>query len=48
MHVLAALRERLSLIGGTAEVQSVPGAGTVTVLTAPLAMDEWPPGERGE
>jgi light-regulated signal transduction histidine kinase (bacteriophytochrome) len=30
------VRERLSLIGGTADIHSTPGKGTVAVLTAPL------------
>lgn len=34
---LIAARERLDLIGGTAEVHSAPGEGTVGVLSAPLA-----------
>jgi light-regulated signal transduction histidine kinase (bacteriophytochrome) len=33
---LITVRERLSNIGGTTEVTSVPGKGTVVVLTAPL------------
>ena len=37
---LPSLRERLSFIGGMAEVSSVPGGGTVAVLSAPLATDE--------
>jgi signal transduction histidine kinase len=41
------VRERLSLIGGTAEVQSTPGSGTVVRLTAPLAAAAPPAGERG-
>jgi len=34
---LASVRERLSFIGGNLEVQSIPGDGTVAVLTAPLS-----------
>jgi light-regulated signal transduction histidine kinase (bacteriophytochrome) len=37
---LLSVRERLPLIGGTAEMRSVPGGGTVATLTAPLAADE--------
>ena len=37
---LVSVRERLSFIGGTAEVRSVPGDGTIAVLSAPLATDE--------
>lgn len=37
---LLTVRERLSLIGGTAEVLSIPGAGTRAMLSAPLAPDE--------
>jgi light-regulated signal transduction histidine kinase (bacteriophytochrome) len=33
---LITVRERLSLIGGSAEVMSTPGAGTIAVLDAPL------------
>lgn len=33
---LISVRERLSNIGGTTEVTSIPGKGTVVVLTAPL------------
>jgi len=33
---LISVRERLSLIGGTVELRSVPGGGTVARLTAPL------------
>ncbi len=33
---LASVRERLSLIGGNLEVQSIAGEGTVAVLSAPL------------
>jgi light-regulated signal transduction histidine kinase (bacteriophytochrome) len=36
---LISVRERLSLIGGTAEVRSTPGKGTTAVLTAPLGTD---------
>jgi len=34
---LVSVRERLSLIGGNLEVQSIPGNGTVAVLSAPLS-----------
>ena len=37
---LVSVRERLSFIGGTAAVRSVPGDGTVAVLSAPLAPEE--------
>jgi light-regulated signal transduction histidine kinase (bacteriophytochrome) len=37
---LLSLRERLSHIGGALELKSVPGAGTVAVLTAPLSAGE--------
>ncbi len=43
---LVSVRERLSFIGGTAEVRSVPGDGTVAVLTAPLLKDDVPVAER--
>ncbi|MEY8689923.1 MAG: PAS domain S-box protein, partial [Leptothrix sp. (in: b-proteobacteria)] len=36
---LLSVRERLSFIGGTAEVCSVPGDGTVAELSAPLVRD---------
>jgi len=36
---LASMRERLSFIGGTLEVQSRQGDGTVAVLSAPLSCD---------
>jgi signal transduction histidine kinase len=39
---LISLHERLSFIGGTAEVRSTPGDGTVAVLTAPLNLRESP------
>jgi signal transduction histidine kinase len=39
---LISVRERLSLIGGTVEMRSEPGGGTVARLTAPLASDEPP------
>jgi light-regulated signal transduction histidine kinase (bacteriophytochrome) len=43
---LAMLRERLSLVGGSADIRSVPGHGTVAVLCAPLGdADARPPGE---
>jgi light-regulated signal transduction histidine kinase (bacteriophytochrome)/two-component sensor histidine kinase len=34
---LITVRERLSLIGGAAEIRSIPGTGTVALLSAPLA-----------
>jgi signal transduction histidine kinase len=34
---LVSVRERLSLIGGTADIQSTLGGGTRAVLTVPLA-----------
>jgi len=37
---LISLRERLSHIGGTVELQSTPGIGTLVVLTAPLISAE--------
>jgi two-component system, chemotaxis family, sensor kinase Cph1 len=37
---LISVRERLSLIGGTVEMNSVPGGGTVAKLTAPLVSHE--------
>jgi PAS domain S-box-containing protein len=43
---LVSVRERLSFIGGTAEVRSVPGDGTVAVLTAPLLKYDVPAAER--
>ena len=43
---LVSVRERLSFIGGTADVQSVPGDGTVAVLTAPLSEENVPAIER--
>jgi two-component system, chemotaxis family, sensor kinase Cph1 len=43
---LPSVRERLSLIGGTADIVSSPGAGTVGVLTAPLASDDASQAER--
>lgn len=36
---LISVRERLSFIGGTAEIRSIPGDGTMATLTAPLAAD---------
>jgi signal transduction histidine kinase len=41
------LRERLALIGGTAEVRTAPGSGTVIQLSAPIAADDPPVGELG-
>jgi chemotaxis family two-component system sensor kinase Cph1 len=44
---LISVRERLSLIGGTMEMRSAPGGGTVAKLTAPLLADPLPsPGYR--
>jgi light-regulated signal transduction histidine kinase (bacteriophytochrome) len=43
---LISVRERLSLIGGTVEMRSKPGGGTVAKLTAPLAPGE-PPNSEG-
>jgi chemotaxis family two-component system sensor kinase Cph1 len=42
---LISVRERLSLIGGTVEMRSRPGGGTVARLTAPLAVNEAPNSE---
>jgi signal transduction histidine kinase len=39
---LVSVRERLSFIGGTLEIQSLPGHGTVAVLSAPLSSDSQP------
>jgi len=39
---LITVRERLSLIGGSADVQSTPGGGTTALLSAPLASDAPP------
>jgi two-component system, chemotaxis family, CheB/CheR fusion protein len=36
---LLGVRERLSHIGGSVEIRSAPGRGTIAVLTAPLATD---------
>jgi len=36
---LVSVRERLSFIGGKLEVQSVPGDGTVAILSAPLSSE---------
>ena len=44
---LISLRERLSHIGGTVELRSVPGTGTIVVLSAPLLDDESEHAERG-
>jgi signal transduction histidine kinase len=44
---LISLHERLSLIGGKADVRSTPGEGTVAVLTAPLAISNDLTVERG-
>jgi signal transduction histidine kinase len=43
---LVAVRERLALVGGKAEVKTAPGAGTIVVLSAPLAAGEPPALER--
>lgn len=45
---LITLRERLSLIGGAVEFQSAAGAGTVALLSAPLADTVSPSDEPGE
>jgi light-regulated signal transduction histidine kinase (bacteriophytochrome) len=43
---LISLHDRLSFIGGTAEVSSTPGQGTIAILTAPLtASDTLPVGD---
>ena len=34
---LISLRERLAFVGGTADIRSIPGDGTVATLTVPLA-----------
>jgi len=44
---LISVRERLSLIGGTVEMRSVPGGGTVARLTAPLSANDSLNSERG-
>jgi signal transduction histidine kinase len=36
---LFSVRERLTHIGGTMEIQSIPGKGTQVTLTAPLKSD---------
>lgn len=41
---LISVRERLALIGGSAQVLSTPGGGTVAVLSAPLSADQPTPG----
>jgi two-component system, chemotaxis family, sensor kinase Cph1 len=41
---LISVRERLALIGGSAQVLSTPGGGTVAVLSAPLSADQPSPG----
>jgi signal transduction histidine kinase len=43
---LISLRERLSHIGGTVDLRSTPGAGTVAVLMAPLSGEESEEAER--
>lgn len=43
---LATLGERLALVGGSIDVKTAPGAGTVVVLTAPLATGAPPASER--
>jgi len=45
---LISVRERLSLIGGSFEFRSSPGAGSVAVLTAPIAASETVAGGGGE
>lgn len=42
---LVSVRERLSFIGGSAQVRSEPGAGTVAELSAPLDLQDRPPQE---
>jgi light-regulated signal transduction histidine kinase (bacteriophytochrome) len=42
---LISVRERLSLIGGTAEIGPNPGGGTLGVLTVPLAKNQAAPQE---
>ena len=42
------VNERLSLIGGAAEVRSTPGSGTVVKLTAPLGAEAPPEGAQGK
>jgi light-regulated signal transduction histidine kinase (bacteriophytochrome) len=42
---LISVRERLSLIGGTATIGPNPGGGTLGVLTVPLAKNQDPPQE---
>jgi chemotaxis family two-component system sensor kinase Cph1 len=37
---LRSLRDRMSFIGGTAEVRSTPGEGTIAILTAPLTVSD--------
>jgi light-regulated signal transduction histidine kinase (bacteriophytochrome) len=44
---LISVRERLSLIGGIAEVRSAPGEGTVALLRAPLTLEQPPTGGAG-
>jgi light-regulated signal transduction histidine kinase (bacteriophytochrome) len=39
---LVSIRDRLALIGGTIELTSAPGAGTIAILSAPLASTEEP------
>ena len=41
---LISVRERLALIGGSAQVLSTPGGGTVALLSAPLSAEEVAPG----
>jgi signal transduction histidine kinase len=43
---LATLSERLALVGGTIDVKTAPGAGTIVVLAAPLAAGDHAPSER--
>jgi two-component system, chemotaxis family, sensor kinase Cph1 len=42
---LISLQGRLAMIGGSAKVHSTPGAGSHSVLTAPLARADAPPAE---
>jgi len=39
---LVSIRDRLALIGGTIEITSAPGAGTIAILSAPLASTKEP------
>jgi len=37
-HGLSSVRERLTLVGGTCDIDSAPGAGTRVTITAPLSI----------